>query len=352
MLAVAIALTAGGVRGGDPDVADLLLKKAKKAFAAKSYEEAETAFRRALKEMAPFPDARLGLAESLEKLDRPREAFEEYRTCVEEIDAAGAPAKWKAFKTRAQQALSRLQGRHAELAKLNDAFIRKYIDFGKKRAKSDPLWARKAFETVLLLDPGNQVAKGLLATLPAADPGAEPKPEAKKKGSGKTETVFRRDLWSGGPEWSVDTDSITGDVRKRDGTAFWLDGIPLEGSYRVRGKYRLTYEGGDRRAYGVFFASDRDEGDWWATVVTDDERIVLEQWVGRSPTLKEESMLADFDHAAWHAFELSVEPGSVVVKLDDKERLKHEDATASRSGILCLFVQNACIEWKELEVSR
>jgi tetratricopeptide (TPR) repeat protein len=351
-LAVAVMLAAGTVTGGDPDVAGLLFKKARKAFSSKDYAEAESGFRRALKELTPYPDARFGLAESLEKLDRPREAYEEYRGCVAEIDAAGAPSKWKSLRSRAQQAMSRLQERHAELAKLNDAFIRKCIDFGKKHAKSDPQWARKAFETVLLLDPGNEVAQGLLDKLPAPDPSGDAKPEAKRKGGGKPETLFRRDLWSGGSEWSVDSDRITGDVRRRDGTALWLDGLPLEGRYTVRGRYKLKYDGGERRAYGIFFAGDRDAGDWWAVVATDKETIVLERWEARRPTLLAECILSDFDHTMLHNLEIAVEPGKVTVRLDGTEIIKHEDATASRAGTICLFVQNACIEWRDLEAER
>ena len=75
-VAVAVLLAAGSVSGGDPDVADLLFKKGKKALSGKDYKEAEQCFRRAVREMSPFPDARFGLAEALEKLERPREALE------------------------------------------------------------------------------------------------------------------------------------------------------------------------------------------------------------------------------------------------------------------------------------
>ncbi|MCK6460334.1 MAG: DUF1080 domain-containing protein [Planctomycetes bacterium] len=347
-LAVAVVLAAGSVLGGDADVADLLYKKAKKAFAAKDYVEAESGFRRSLKELSPNPDARFGLAESLEKLDRPREANEEYRNCVAEIDALGAPSRWKPLRSRAQQALARLQGRHAELEKLNEGFIRKCIDFGKKRTKSDPYWARKAYETVLLIDPGNDVAKGLLRALPLAE--AEPEPQSKRPAA-KRESLFRRDLWDGAPEWSVDEDRITGEVRERDGKLFWLDKIVLEGSYRASGKFRRTWDGGARRAYGMFFAGDGRN--WWAIVFDDHENVVLEQWTRSEQRNVGSHLLSDFDHSAWHTLEIAVEPGHASVLLDGKEVLSHkEDDRSCFAGKICLFVQNARIEWKELEVSR
>jgi tetratricopeptide (TPR) repeat protein len=344
-----MVLAAGSVSGGDPDVADLLFKKAKKAFSAKDYADAESGFRRALKELTPYPEARLGLAESLEKLERPREAIEEYRNCIAEIDAAGAPSRWKPLRSRAQQALSRLQGRHAELEKLNDAFVRKCIDFGKKRAKSDPYWARKAYETVLLLDPGNDVAKGLLKTLPLPED-AEPEPQSKRPSS-KQESLFRRELWDGAPEWSVDEDRITGDVREPDGKLFWLDKIVLEGTYSASGKFRMTHDGGPRRAYGMFFAGDGRN--WWAVVFDDHEKVVLEQWTQAEQRNVGDHMLADFDHSAWHTLEIAVKPGHARILLDGKEILdREEDDRSCFAGKICLFVQNACVEWRELEVSR
>jgi tetratricopeptide (TPR) repeat protein len=338
-----------GARGGDPDVADLLLKKAKKAFAAKSYEEAETGFRRALEEMTPLPEARLGLAEALEKLNRPREALDTYRACVAEIENEGDPAKWKAMKSRAQQALSRLQKRHAELSRLNEAFIRKCIDFGKKRAASDPLWARKAFEAVLLLDPGNEVAEGLLRKLP--DAGAAPAP-APKKPSTKEGTLFRRDIWDGAPEWSVESDTITGDVREPDGRLLWLDTISFEGKYTFRGRLRLTRDGGVRRAYGIFFGGD-GKTRWWTVVFSDNEEIVMERFEDGPPTRIDGSFLDEFDHMKWHTLEVAVEPGSARVTLDDREVFHHDkDDRGAFDGKICLFVQNACVEWKDLEVVR
>lgn len=348
-LAVAIALTALSVRGGDPDVADLLFKKAKKAFAAKDYKEAEAGFRRALKELSPYPDARLCLAETLEKLDRPREALEEYRTCVAEINDAAAPAKWKSMMTRAQQAITRLQGRHAELAKLNDAFLRKCLDFGKKRAKSDAYWARKALETVLLLDPANEVARGLLKGMPAPEGEAEPAPEGRKPAKGGS--LFRRDLWDGPPEWSVNGDTIIGDMREPDGRLFWLE-LVWEGRYTVRGRVRLTRDGGPRRAYGLFLGGD-GKSTWWALVFDDSGQLVLDRWTERGTDHIREFLLVDHDHAKWHVLEVAVDRGSVSVKLDDKEVIALDETERTCfDGKISLFVQNARVEWKDLEVTK
>jgi tetratricopeptide (TPR) repeat protein len=348
-LAVAMVLAAGSVSGGDPDVADLLFKKAKKAFAAKDYAEAESGFRRALKEMSPFPDARLGLAESLEKLARPREAIEQYRTCVDEIDAAGAPAKWKPMMTRARQALARLQGRQAELAKINDAFIRKYIDFARKRAATDPLWARKALDTVLRLDASNEVARGMLAKLPAASP---PKPAEPSEPERRGPNLFRRKCWDGAPEWSVEADTITGDVPGRDGKLFWLEEEMPKGTYTIRGRFRLTRDGGDRRAYGVFFGGD-GKANWWALILSQDEEIVLERFDNSVPRRVAGPGLEGFDHTAWHTLEIRVRPGDVRVRLDEREPIQHlESERTAFDGKIALFVQNACIEWKELEVGQ
>lgn len=345
-LAVAITLAAGRVLAGDPDVASLLFKKAKKSFAAKDYKEAETGFRRAIKEMSPYPEARLCLGETLEKLDRPREAIEEYRTCVGEINDAGAPSKWKPQLARAQQAITRLQGRHAELAKLNDAFIRKCIDFGRKRSKSDPYWARKALETALRLDPANAVARGLLETTPAGV-AEEPAPEVAKPAKG--ESLFRRDLWDGPPEWSVTGDTIAGDVREADGRLFWLEKV-WTGRYTIRGRVRLTRDGGARRAYGLMFGGD-GKPPWWALVFEDSEQLVFQHWTDDEQKHLKEHLLADYDHSQWHAFEVAVDHGTVSVKLDGNEVFAMEEASRTCfDGKFSLFIQNGRVEWTDLEV--
>ena len=85
---IAIALAA---RAGDPDVAKLLFKKAQKAYRAKKYEEAEKTYRRAIEECPPNPEARYGLAETLEKQERMSEALAAYCRCVEDITAMPKP---------------------------------------------------------------------------------------------------------------------------------------------------------------------------------------------------------------------------------------------------------------------
>ncbi len=349
-LAVAMVFAAGSVFGGDPDVADLLYKKARKAFASKDYVEAESCFRRAIQEVSPYPEARLGLGETLEKLDRPGDAERSYRACIAEVEAAGDPSKWRATKVRAQQALARVQGPRHEITKINEAFVRRCVEFGKKRAESDPLWARKAFETVLLIDPSNEAAKGFLKKLKAsaaAPAPANPSPKGERFG----EPLVRKELWEGAPEWSVASDAIVGDVRGK-GKLFWLEGIPLDGRYGIQGRFRVTRPS-ERYVYGLFFGGVSNGFTWWELVLRHNNEVELNRCLdGEAEPLKDR-ILTTFDHRAWHTLRVDVTPGDVKVTLDGEAIF---DLTVSDrkafDGKLCLFVQEAAVEWKDLEVKR
>jgi hypothetical protein len=341
---------AGSASGGDPDVAELLLKKAKKAFSSKDYREAEHCFRRAVREMSPFPEARFGLAEALEKLDRPREALDAYRDCVGDIEANGDLAKWRSLRNRAQQAVTRLLGRSAELVKLNDAFIRECLDFAKKHASSDPQWAREAYETVLRLDPANMVAKGHLAMLPKAG-AAPPVPEKPEPaGGGFGEPVLRAELWSGAPEWSVGVEAIVGDSPNA-GKLFWLEGMPLEGRFSVRGTFRVA-RAYDRLGFGVFFGSEGREP-WWGLFFRSTGAVSLERCEEGSNHQVRDTILDGFDVAKQHTIQLDVRPGDVVVSLDGKELFEFSaEDRKTFDGKICLYVQNGRIEWTSLEVRK
>lgn len=350
-LAVVITLAAAVARAGDPDVADLLLKKAKKAFVAKSYEEAEASYRRALKEMTPFPEARLGLAETLEKLGRPADALDACRASVKEIEDAGEPAKWKPLKTRAQQMITRLQGRQGDLARLNESFVKRCIDFGKKVSGSDPTLARKAFETALLVDPDNETAKTCLKQTPAkaaVAPGPEtaPKPPAERFG----ESVIVADLWSGAPQWSVGADSIVGDS-PTEGKLFWHN-VVLEGRFSIRGRFRVTKVHGEKYGFGVFFGSEGNEP-WWAVFMNRAGSVSLERCEEESDHIAKETILDRFDATAPHVLQLDVQPGDVALSIDGRKLFEHNESNRRAfDGKFCLFVQNARIEWTELEVKR
>ena len=226
-------LLATGARGGDPDVAAFLVQKARKAFQAKEYGEAEDSYRRALEEHAPFPEAHYGLGETYEKTGRTREALQAYRACVREIgDAADPPRAWRSLLKRAERAVSRLQRAYADLTKLNDDFIRRSLAFAKRVETSDPAWARRACEAVLALDADNPVAKALLAKLPqgGADAPAPPAPPAEggtpaeRWGEPLIRGAALDEEWDGAPEpWALADGVVTGEAFGKSGQLLWLD---------------------------------------------------------------------------------------------------------------------------------
>jgi len=349
LLAVAVVFAAGVVFGGDPDVADLLFKKAKKAFSSKDYTEAESCYRRAAREMSPYPEARFGLAETLEKLERPREALDAYRACLSDVEAGGDLAKWRSLKNRAQQAATRLLGRSADLVKLNDAFLKRCIDFAQQHASSDPQWAREAYETVLKLEPGNQIAKSRLAALPKAA-ASSPAPERPKASDKFGESLVKGELWSGAEEWSVKGDAIVGDSPNA-GKLYWLEKVPLEGRFSVRGTFRVT-QALDRLAFGVFFGSEGREP-WWGLFLRGTGAISLERCEERTNHQVRDTILEKLDVSKPHTIQIDIRPGDVAVSMDGKELFDYSDADRKTfDGKFCLYVQNGRIEWTALEVKR
>jgi hypothetical protein len=139
-------------------------------------------------------------------------------------------------------------------------------------------------------------------------------------------------------------------VRGPEGKLFWLQSPVPKGPYAIRGRFRLTRDRGDRRAYGVFLGGD-EKANWWALILSQDEEIVLERFKDQRPTRVAGAGLEGFDHSAWHTLEISVKPGEVKVRLDDREPIRHlEPERAAFDGKVALFAQSATIEWRDLEV--
>ena len=169
------------VDAGERDVAQFLLRKAEKAYRAKDYEKAATGFKRARAEFTPLPEAAWGLGQALEKLGRESAAIAAYRLCTDEVGASTKPsAKWKSLARKAKAATAKLRRRFAELDRVNRDFIQNCMKFGKEHLKSDPRWARTAFETILKIDPTHKDARRYLGKFTKAKAPVEKKPEAAK----------------------------------------------------------------------------------------------------------------------------------------------------------------------------
>jgi hypothetical protein len=343
------------VEAGDRDVALFLLKKAEKAYRAKDYEQAAATFKRARAEFTPLPEAAWGLGQALEKLEREAEALAAYRLCAEEVGAADKPsAKWKGLARRANAADARLRRRFAELDRLNRAFIDDCLRFGIAHVKTDPRWARTAFETVLKLDPTHRDARRHLDKVgKLTTPGGR-----KTTGAGKTwgtPLIRRDDLagWSPGIQapWSCAKGVVVGDVADRQGKINWVDDVELTGRYELRVRMRVVRSGGGGRTYGLLVGNGSSY--WHCFFIEDDNDMVLVEFDdGRHRHLKD-AILRDFDPQRWNTLRLAVDRGSLRVYLNQKKLYDHDaDERDAFDGKVGLFAQNGRFEFKELEVRR
>jgi len=338
---------------GDREVALFLLKKAEKAYRAKDYEQAAAAFKRARTECTPFPEAAWGLGQSLEKLEREAEAIAAYRLCAEEVGDAKKPsAKLRGLARRAHAAVARLRRRFAELDRLNRAFIDDCVKFGIAHLKTDPHWARTAFETALKLDPTHRDARRHLEKLgKVTTSGGEKTP-----GDGKTwgtPLIRGDDLegWSPGilEPWSCAKGVVVADLASHDGKINWVDDVELTGRYELRVRMRVVRSGGARRTFGLMIGDGSSY--WHCFFIEDDNDLVLVEFdEGRNRHLKD-AILRNFDPQQWNKLCLQVNHGSISVYLNKKKLFDHDaDERDAFDGKVGLFAQNGRFEFKELEV--
>ena len=342
------------VEAGDRDVALFLLKKAEKACRAKDYEEAAATFKRARAEFTPLPEAAYGLGRALEKLEREAEAIAAYRLCAEEVDAADKPsARWQGLARRANTAVTRLRRRFAKLDRLNRAFIADCLKFGIAHLKTDPRWARTAFETVLKLDPTHKDARRYLEkTGKVTTPGG-----GKTTGAGKTwgtPLIRGDDLegWSPGirPPWTCANCVVVADVGN-PGHINWVNDVELTGRYEVRVRMRVLRSGGTRWTLGLLIGNGKDY--WHNFFVKNDNGMVLDEFDAGNVRPVKDAILRDFDPHQWNTLRVAVDHGSLRVFMNKKKLFEYDaDERDTFDGNVALFAQNGRVEFKELEVRR
>lgn len=334
---------------GDPDVANLLLQKGRKAFAAKSYEEAAGCFERALEELRPFPEAAFALGETLEKLEKPIDAAAAYRRCREQCESAAAAqaAKWRPLAAKAAKAETRLAGGSGELASLDRDFVKACLDFARRNLKSSPVAARKACETALKVDPGNAPALSLMS---------EAKFEAPKP-AGSGEPLIRGDgleEWFPGMKepWSCAGGVITCLTEPKQGKLNWREDIVLEGRYRYSGSFRLADREKDL-VFGLFFAGKDGLHKRAGFILDDFDELVLVLDDGAESQTVQSSHVNDCDRSAWHTLRIDVEPGKVACRLDGRLVFEHQgESSGDFDGSPGIFVQGGPAEVKDLQVER
>ena len=337
---------------GDQEVAKFLFAKGETALRAKQYADAEGYFRRALEEHTPFPEASYGHGVTLAKLNRTQEAIAAYRACISAVSAAKKPTpKWKTASNRAMRALKKLRKDFAALDKLGKKHIRDLLTFAQKHAKANPRWARRAYETVLTIDPGNATATAKLGKLPADD---SPTRNGKKKSWGKP-LIKAGDLgnWDPGKTsvWHIRGSVITGASDDHEGYINWLEDTSIGGDYELRIKFRLIREHGGRRTIGFFVGDGRDT--WWSIMLEGAGTMSLIRYQdGRNSSVGVKTLDA-VKWTSWHTLKIEVKKEHAKLFLDDKLGLELDVERGQKfAGKFGLFIQAAKVEFKELELRK
>ncbi|MHC4954399.1 MAG: tetratricopeptide repeat protein [Planctomycetota bacterium] len=342
---------------GDQEVAKFLFDKGKKEFRAKRYDKAEEFFRRALAEHTPYPEASYEHGQALEKLGRSQEAADAYQTCIAAVNGAEKPsAKWKGASRRAGRALTKLRKEFAALDGVNRKFVKKFSDLGKRLYKTNPKWARRAFETVLAIDPTHASAKAYMADLEKKGVTGTSTKTGAKKGKTWGKQLIRSDSlkgWDPGAtdHWSIDGDVITGDAEGRSGQINWLERAPLSGQYSLRCRLRLLQDRGSRRTVGLFIGDGKDG--WWAIMLETNNTMTLYRSEGSTNTAVASRSIGKKDLSTWHSLRVEVSKDTAEIFFDDKQIIEAEVRRSQPwAGMMGFFVQDGKIEFKDLELKK
>ena len=159
--------------------------------------------------------------------------------------------------------------------------------------------------------------------------------------------------WSPGEtnEWSILGPVIVGDVVGRDGKINWLDNLEVDGKYSVRFRFRIVTDRRDRRTVGFFIGDAKDY--WWSIMLDEDNELVLVRFSKGKTIPARERAVGDFDPSRWHTLLVEARGRQARVFLDGKEVFEHVGEKRQEfAGKFGFFVQNAKVEFKELELKR
>lgn len=347
VLLAGFVLAPGTGRAGETE-AKFYVEKAEKAQRKKQYEEAAGYWRQALDEWPANPEAAAGLAECMGELGRTRDALEAWVLVKRLLGAAEKPnAKDRRLLRQATRAIEKLGDGYAEVEKKEGELVDSLLAYAKAHRKDEPSWAKRAYQLVLEVDPSNETAKAELEKL------ADVKAPAM---SGPT-ALFAKGLdeWDRGeraPLWSVKDGVVAADMT---GVAvnMWWARERLEGTFRIRGQFRVVDDSSGDFMVGMLLTADFDPRKGHAMLLGTGGHVQITKIVGPQIDRIGLDRIPDFDPKAWHTYELSVSPGRLVARVDGEERISCEtDGSVPTEGFVGLNVAYGKAEFRDFEVIR
>jgi hypothetical protein len=181
LVALATALHPWGspVRGGDEEIARLLLQGAKEDVTSRRWDDALTKLEKARVEDPALTEALYWAGVALEGKKDPPAALARYRAFREEgaakTEADAGTAEVRALAGKAQARIDALAPGEVEHRRLTEAFAARLLAFARGQVERDPVLARTAVDRALESQPDNAEAKEFARRLAAAAAG-EPIP--------------------------------------------------------------------------------------------------------------------------------------------------------------------------------
>jgi hypothetical protein len=343
----ALLLVFAPALAGDKEVADLLCEKGDKASRARKYEEAVAHYERALEEHSAHPAAAFGLGKALEKLGRTGEALSAYLRCLDALKARKSLNRaQKRMKGLAEKAVKKLAKGYAELAKLDEKFVAGCMAFGKKNFNGAPSWSKKAFDTALLIDPGNKLAVSYAERLRGVRPPSviaglfKPMIESDKL-----------ERWTPGLEapWKCSAGVLSANAT---GTIKNLMKVRLKGSYSLRASFRFVGNPGHEYCYGLMFGTRIKVA--WGLLVTWEETVELVRFIPGGAKRIQTRVLTDFKPGDWVTVRATVEEGDVTAYVNGKSLFTYQDAEEEDTydGGAGVLIQRCSAEIRDVEMKR
>ncbi|MEN8151266.1 MAG: tetratricopeptide repeat protein [Planctomycetota bacterium] len=346
LLFLALALILTPVFAGDRDVADLLCEKGEKAAKSRDYEGAIKYFQRALEEHSPHPEACFGLAKALEKLGRTGEAVQAYLRCLDELKGVKELSRaQKRMEGQARRAVNKLGKGYQQLSKLDAKFVEDLVAFGRKNFNGSPEWSKKAFQTALLLDPGNKLAKSYLERLRGVRTPAE--------AAGLFEAMILDDKlenWNPGIKkpWNCQGGVLSIDVKKSANNVIKTQ---LEHRYSVRATFRHTGEDYGRRTFGLLIGETEDTA--WALLFSWADTVDLVKFDSSGSDRIQSKVLDNHKVSDWATLRVAVDGNEITTFLNGKMLFRHvAEKDTAFDGAPGVMIERCSAEVRDFEVQR
>jgi len=339
-----LVLAAAAPALGDRTTAEFFTSRGETALKAKSWEEAEGHYRRAMEEDPTFLPARHGLAQALLGSGRTPAGIEELRSFLAAVGAdASAPAEWKSLAAKAEKQLADVDVSGAEFRRILDRFADDYTALARKWTAKDARTADAAARRALLLRPGDRAAEEIVEKLGGS-------------AKGPPVVVFNGadlDGWEHAkfPQWQVMNGVIIGDTM--DGAYEARSPSTFEGDFDVRAEIRMVEERPDDPMPALLVAW-KGNYDYYGVGLIN-RKIYVHERNGEHEfrevvKLTVSEFTGTLDPAGWNLYEVRLRGKEIAVFVNGTEVSREPRPPSRTGGFVALLIQDGKAAYRKIEV--